>query len=179
MSSNKRKLIFNCLKVSLKLGLLAFLLVHILDINIIQAKVSQPLTFQQATATPLVKIEDNTPQPTLENSKKVRGKKVRAVITAYTSTVDQTDDDPFVAASGKRVYDGMIAANWLPFGTQIKIPSLYGDKIFTVDDRMNSRYGYGRLDVWLDASKTEAKKFGVKRVEVEVYYPEKILARVK
>ncbi len=97
-------------------------------------------------------------------------KTVEAVITAYTSTVDQCDDDPFIAASGKRVYDGMLAANWLPFGTKVKIPSLFGDKIFTVDDRMNSRYGYGRMDVWLDTTRAEAKKFGVKRVKIEIYY---------
>ena len=72
----------------------------------------------------------------------------------------------------------MIAANWLPFGTKIKIPALYGDKIFTVDDRMNARYGYGRMDIWLDTTKTEARKFGVKRVEVEVYYVEKAIAKI-
>jgi len=104
-------------------------------------------------------------------------KVVAAVITAYTSTPDQTDDSPFIAATGKHVYDGMIAANWLPFGTKIKIPALYGDKVFTVDDRMNKRYGYGRMDIWLDATKGEARKFGVKRVEVEVYYQEKDLAK--
>lgn len=97
-------------------------------------------------------------------------KVVNAVFTAYTSTPDQTDSDPFIAASGKHVYDGMIAANWLPFGTKIKIPSLYGDKIFTVDDRMNPRYGYGRMDIWLNASKAEARQFGVKRVEIEIFY---------
>ncbi|MBU0546110.1 3D domain-containing protein [Patescibacteria group bacterium] len=97
-------------------------------------------------------------------------KKITAVITAYTSTVDQCDDDPFIAASGKHVYDGMIAANFLPMGTHIKIPSLYGDKIFTVDDRMNSRYGYGRMDMWMDAPRSEAIKFGVKKVEIEIYY---------
>lgn len=106
-------------------------------------------------------------------------KVVRAVITAYTSTPDQTDDSPFIAASGKRVYDGMIAANWLPFGTKIKIPSLYGDKLFTVDDRMNKRYGFGRMDIWLDVSKTEARKFGVKRVVVEIFYPEQKVAYTK
>lgn len=100
-------------------------------------------------------------------------KKVNAVITAYTSTPDQTDDSPFIAATGKRVYDGMIAANWLPFGTKVKIPELYGDKIFTVDDRMNKRYGYGRMDIWLDATRAEAMKFGVKRVVVEVFYKKK------
>ena len=100
-------------------------------------------------------------------------KKVNAVITAYTSTPGQTDDSPFIAATGKRVYDGMIAANWLPFGTKVKIPALYGDKIFTVDDRMNKRYGYGRMDIWLDTTRAEAMKFGVKRVVVEVFYTKK------
>ncbi len=98
---------------------------------------------------------------------------MNAVITAYTSTPDQTDDSPFIAASGKRVHDGMIAANGFPFGTRIKIPALYGDKIFYVEDRMNSRYGLGRMDIWLDTSRAEARKFGVKRVEVEIFYPEK------
>jgi len=106
----------------------------------------------------------------LSKQKKQPNMVVNAVITAYTSTVDQTDDDPFVAASGKMVYDGMIAANWLPFGTKIKIPSLFGDKIFTVDDRMNERYGFGRMDIWLDADRQVAVNFGVKRVNVEVYY---------
>lgn len=97
--------------------------------------------------------------------------RMRAVITAYTSTPDQTDDSPFIAASGKRVHDKMIAANGLPFGTIIKIPALYGEKEFVVEDRMNARYGLGRMDIWLDTTKTEARKFGVKRVEVEIYYP--------
>lgn len=110
--------------------------------------------------------------PKLANlsQKQIPNTVVRAVITAYTSTPDQTDDSPFIAASGKHVYDGMVAANWLPFGTKIKIPSIYGDKIFTVDDRMNPRYGHGRLDVWLNAPRSEAMRFGVKIVDVEVYY---------
>lgn len=101
----------------------------------------------------------------------------KAVITAYTSTPDQTDDTPFIAASGKRVHDGMIAANGLPFGTRVKIPAVYGEKIFVVEDRMNRRYGYGRFDVWLDMSRAEAMKFGVKRVEVEIFYPKKEIAK--
>jgi 3D (Asp-Asp-Asp) domain-containing protein len=65
----------------------------------------------------------------------------------------------------------MIAANWLPFGTKVKIPELYGDKIFTVEDRMNARYGFGRIDIWMEAPKAEVKRFGVRRATVEVYYP--------
>lgn len=109
--------------------------------------------------------------------KDMPGKVMKAVITAYTSTPGQTDDTPFIAATGKRVHDGMIAANGLPFGAKIKIPSLYGNKIFVVEDRMNSRYGLGRMDIWLDTTRAEAMKFGVKRVEVEIFYPEKSIAK--
>lgn len=97
-------------------------------------------------------------------------RKLVVSLSAYTSTVDQCDDDPFIAASGKRVYDGMIAVNGLPMGTKIKIPSLFGDKIFTVDDRMNARYGVGNMDIWMDTSRAEALKFGRKNVEVEIYF---------
>ncbi|MFA5127705.1 MAG: hypothetical protein WC457_01725 [Patescibacteria group bacterium] len=106
----------------------------------------------------------------VETSEEKPDKVVNVVMTAYTSTPDQTDDTPDIAASGKHVYDGMLAANWLPMGTKVKIPELYGDKIFTIDDRMNKRYGYGRMDIWLDTTKAEARKFGVKRLTVEIYY---------
>lgn len=95
------------------------------------------------------------------------------VVTAYTSTPGQTDDDPFTAATGKRVHDGMIAANKLPFGTKVILPELYGNKVFVVEDRMNKRYGLGRMDIWLDTSRSEAMKFGVKRVQAKIILPKK------
>jgi 3D (Asp-Asp-Asp) domain-containing protein len=112
-----------------------------------------------------------------KNGQKQPNMVVRSVITAYTSTPDQTDDTPFIAANGAHVYDGMIAANWLPFGTKVKIPDIYGDKVFTVEDRMNERYGFGRMDVWMDAPRQTAIQFGVRVVNVEVYYPEYRLVR--
>src|SRR3989344_4334376 len=60
-------------------------------------------------------------------------------ITAYSSRPEETDSTPFIAASGKRVFDGMVAANWLPLGTKVRIPELYGNKIFVVEDRMHAR----------------------------------------
>jgi 3D (Asp-Asp-Asp) domain-containing protein len=69
-------------------------------------------------------------------------------ITAYASVPDETSAHPFVTASGKTVADGVVAANWLPFGTQIEIPTLFGNKIFTVEDRTSPRFG-GRVDVWM------------------------------
>lgn len=88
-------------------------------------------------------------------------------VTAYSSTPDQTDDSPFITANGKYVYDGLIAANFLPFGTEVKLPDYFGDKIFTVNDRMNSKYYY-HLDVWMP-SREQAKEFGVKYLKVEIY----------
>jgi 3D (Asp-Asp-Asp) domain-containing protein len=108
-------------------------------------------------------------------------KSLDAVITAYSSTLDQTDNDPFTAASGKQVYDGMVANNCLPFGTKLRFPDLYGKKVFTVDDRMNSRYGCHRFDIWLKASRSIVNSFGVKRVAVEIFVQKKSveLARAK
>jgi 3D (Asp-Asp-Asp) domain-containing protein len=143
------------------------------------ANVSQNITFsdQFLAKGPLLIKAASSDIWHLNLNREKPNKVVKAVITAYTSTPDQTDDSPFIAASGKRVHDGMIAANFLPFGTRVKIPSIYGEKIFIVEDRMNSRYGYGRLDVWLDTTKAEARKFGVKRVEIEIFYPEKVIAK--
>lgn len=87
-------------------------------------------------------------------------------VTAYTSSPDETDSTPFITADGSYVHDGIVAANFLPFGTAIKIPSLYGDKVFVVKDRMNSRY-WMNVDVWM-TSKNIAKQFGRKTVKIEV-----------
>jgi 3D (Asp-Asp-Asp) domain-containing protein len=91
---------------------------------------------------------------------------IEVELTAFSSTKSQTDSTPFIAASGKKVYDGMVAANFLPFGTKIKIPELFGDKIFTVDDRMNKRY-QNRIDIWF-AKTSSAVKFGVQKATIEI-----------
>lgn len=182
MSLNKQKIITSLIiKWLKKMSSLAILLAFVASIAIpatINTRTRRiGFNFKEELAnnsqkTELVFKESRGIRAKLANNsqKKAPSTIVRAVITAYTSTPDQTDDSPFITASGKRVYDGMIAANWLPFGTQIKIPTIYGDKVFTVDDRMNPRYGHGRMDIWLDAPRDEAIKFGVRVAEVEVYY---------
>ncbi len=88
-------------------------------------------------------------------------------ISAYTSRVQECDSTPFITASNTHVHDGTVATNQLPFGTRIKIPALYGDKIFVVEDRMNTRYT-NNVDIWMD-DLTAAKHFGRKNVTVEIY----------
>lgn len=96
-----------------------------------------------------------------------QSKTITIVLTAYSSTPDQTDDTPFITASNTHVRDGTVAANFLAFGTKIKIPSLFGDKIFTVEDRM-ARKNPDKIDIWFP-ERHLAKKFGVKEAEVVVF----------
>lgn len=92
-------------------------------------------------------------------------------MTAYTSEVGQTDESPCITASGlnvcERDMENVVAANFLPLGTRVKIPELYGDRVFYVEDRMNKRYNY-KMDVWMK-DLTDAKAFGVKQVTIEVF----------
>jgi 3D (Asp-Asp-Asp) domain-containing protein len=92
---------------------------------------------------------------------------MKVIITAYSSTIEQTDDSPFITASGKTVEDGIVANNLLPFGAKIRIPEVFGDKIFTVEDRMNQRKGYYHVDVWFPEY-NQAKEFGAKISDIEI-----------
>ena len=94
-------------------------------------------------------------------------KKIKVIVTAYSSTTWQTDDTPFITANGSTVRDGIVANNMLPFGTAITLPELYGNKVFTVEDRMHSRKGDYHVDIWFPTLE-QAQKFGVKETYIEV-----------
>lgn len=96
-------------------------------------------------------------------------KTYKTIVTAYSSSVDETDDTPFITASGEYVGDGIVAANFLPFGTKIRIPEIFGDKIFVVKDRMASRHTE-RVDIWFE-TKELAKEFGMKNLTIEILDP--------
>lgn len=91
-------------------------------------------------------------------------------ITSYTSEAAQTDASPCITANGfnlcKHGIEDSIAANFLPFGTRVRIPELFGDRIFIVRDRMHSRFKT-RVDVWM-RDKDEAIHFGLKNTKIEV-----------
>lgn len=86
--------------------------------------------------------------------------------TAYTSDPGETDSSPFTTANGTRVYDGVVAANFLQFGTRVRFPDQFGDKVFVVADRMNARYTQ-RVDIWM-TNKADARTWGVRRVKIEI-----------
>jgi 3D (Asp-Asp-Asp) domain-containing protein len=91
---------------------------------------------------------------------------IETVITGYSSTVDQTDDTPFITASGTSVKPGIAAANWLPFGTKIIIPDLFDNKIFVIEDRMHPKNG-DKLDIWFE-TREEALRFGVRKSRIVI-----------
>jgi 3D (Asp-Asp-Asp) domain-containing protein len=87
-------------------------------------------------------------------------------VTAYTSDPDETSDHPLITASGGMVGDGIVAANFLPFGTRIRIPALFGDKVFVVEDRTSPKFG-GRVDIWMPTY-SKALNFGIQNAKIVI-----------
>ena len=52
------------------------------------------------------------------------------------------------------------------FGSRVRLPELFGDRVFTVQDRMHARYSY-RADIWMK-TRLAAVKFGSRYTTVEV-----------
>lgn len=90
---------------------------------------------------------------------------IMAIVSAYNPLPEQTDDTPFINAMGKKVQDGDIANNCLPFETEVEMEG----KIYTVRDRMNSRYNdcrYFDIFMW---SEEEAINWGRRTMEIKIY----------
>ena len=101
---------------------------------------------------------------------------VNIAVSAYNSLPGQTDSTPCITASNLDVCErfeklgeeDVIATNFwrLPFGTKVRFPDLFGDKIFTIEDRMNRRYNQ-TADIWMEEY-SDAKKFGRKWTQMEI-----------
>jgi 3D (Asp-Asp-Asp) domain-containing protein len=91
-------------------------------------------------------------------------------MTAYNSEASQCYGNPCITANGFNLCEhdteDSVAANFLKFGTRIRIPELFGDRVFVVRDRMNSRY-QNRVDVWMK-EKQDALNFGLKYAKIEI-----------
>jgi 3D (Asp-Asp-Asp) domain-containing protein len=142
---------------------------------------------------PLVTMFSTVPQFPMSGAREP-AKTLTVAATAYSSDPYQTDSTPCIDASGRDIceraerlgHSDIIAANFLPKGTKVRFPELYGNKVFIVSDRMNARYnyhviGYYRVDFYTavlgkgreidaDASRQAARSFGFKRgVKMEVF----------
>ena len=116
------------------------------------------LALANLTSSPVaMPAKDSTPETV----------KMTVVATAYTPRPEETDSTPDITASGRKIKEGMIAANFLPFGTKVKI----GDDVYIVEDRMNSRYTNAvpaHIDIAF-MSLTKARKFGKQTLEIEIF----------
>ena len=99
---------------------------------------------------------------------------ISVIVTAYSSTVDQTDSTPFLTSTQERVRPGIVAVSRdllsteLPYGTQIRIihieedPYRCGawnvDTILEVQDTMHRRKR-NQVDIWVP-SRAEAIQWG-------------------
>lgn len=118
-----------------------------------QAAIMDAFSVQEAS---FPVAEDRTPSRTLS-----------ITVTAYTSDPAETDSTPTITASGTTVRPGVIASNDFPIGTRIRIPELFGNQVFVVEDRMNSRFRR-RVDIWMEQKKV-ALAFGVRQARIELY----------
>jgi len=117
----------------------------------------------------LAVVEKNSllPITSISNSPYQKERKLWMLVTAYSSTPEETDNNPYITAAGTRVREGVVANNMLPFKTKIRIPEIFGDKIFVIEDRMHWKKGNYHIDVWFP-NRWEALKFGVKKTYVEI-----------
>jgi 3D (Asp-Asp-Asp) domain-containing protein len=88
-------------------------------------------------------------------------KRYKCTVTFYTPSVDETDDTPFITASGQRVRLGICAISrdleriGFTFGKTIYVEGLGS---FEIQDRMHRRWR-NRIDI-LVMSKREARQLG-------------------
>jgi 3D (Asp-Asp-Asp) domain-containing protein len=95
---------------------------------------------------------------------------VKVVATAYTSSVFETDNTPFVTAANTRTRDGVLAVSrdlLKPFTSDA--PFSYGDRVsipgvgdFLIEDTMHPRWNR-RVDLWFP-HRGKALQFGIQEV---------------
>jgi 3D (Asp-Asp-Asp) domain-containing protein len=131
--------------------------------NPVEIKPAEKLDMQLMHNTALIAISNPV---AIKRIMPTTAKTYVVTATAYSSTVDQTDDSPFITARGTHVRDGIVAANFLPFGTIIRIPAMFGDKTFVVEDRMHSRFS-NRVDIWF-TNREDALEFGLRKIRIGI-----------
>jgi 3D (Asp-Asp-Asp) domain-containing protein len=148
-----------------------FLIVTLLNpLNMPQREKSTAEAFfglNEGVSSNLQIVEQNTLLPLSTSFLSKPPKTVKVIVTAYSPSECETDDTPFITASGKYVQDGFVANNSLPFGTKVRLPKIFPNKTFVVQDRMHwSKSGYF-VDIMM-FSREKALEFGAQYTEMEI-----------
>jgi len=173
MEDLKKKEFRNMKRKTAKRLILAIIIVFIFDFFLFPAPILASASDDLANTTEIPIIEEVLPiiNNILPDSEDLEvSYETYRTISAYNSEIGQCDSSPCITASGfnlcENAKEDSVAANWLPFGARIRIPELFGDRVFIVRDRMNEKYS-NRLDIWM-LEKADAKKFGVRVALIEI-----------
>lgn len=147
-----------------------FLLLSLIQLVFPHIAVSQEITVKNEQNSPIFEdqepILDTFDQLPIAGEREAK-KSIFLTVTAYSSTVDQCDSDPFTTASGEKVHDGIIAYNHLPFGTKVRFPDIFPGKVFEVQDRLRAGAGIYLADIWMP-SREEAIQWGARVIKMEI-----------
>lgn len=175
-----------------KIAFIVILAIFVVNMAIPTVSKAQPLFSQEIPQQVILKSSDNTDlltsrfqeakekylalpiaeKKSVENTAQTSDsqREMYVLSSAYSSTVDQCDASPCITADGFNVCangkENVLAANFLPMGTKVMIPELFGDRVFTVHDRMNKRYYY-KIDIWM-TSRERALQYGVRNVKIVI-----------
>ncbi len=112
------------------------------------------------------------PQVLATEKEEVVARKVMAKISAYAPLDPNAREgmcfsgNPAITASGTYAREGIVATNMFPFGTRIRIPSVFGNRVFVVEDTMSSIRN-NTVDIFF-VSQRDAINFGTTRAYVEI-----------
>ncbi|WP_225430025.1 RlpA-like double-psi beta-barrel domain-containing protein [Deinococcus detaillensis] len=103
---------------------------------------------------------------------RTRGATRTVKATAYNSEAGQTDNSPFVTATGTRVRPGVIALSRdllriFPYGSRVTLQDsagLLNGRVFIVEDTMNVRMA-NTVDIWM-GSRAQALAWGSRTVRI-------------
>ncbi|MFA6392358.1 MAG: hypothetical protein WCW66_06515 [Patescibacteria group bacterium] len=147
-----------------------FLLLSLVQLVFPHIAVSQETPLENEQNSPIFEadseISDSFDQLPIAGDR-VAKKSFYLTVTAYSSTVDQCDGDPFTTASGDKVHDGIIAYNYLPFGTKVRFPEIFPGKVFEVQDRLRTGASVYLADIWM-GSREEAIQWGARVIKIEI-----------
>lgn len=127
----------------------------------------------QSTAAP-VSTQPSAPAPVSNPGRSYNGVFEGQVIggkaTHYCACSTCNGSNAGSTASGIRIYNGMVnpyivACNWLPLGTKLKVNGV----MYTVADRGGSGFNsVGRLDVFTPGGHAECYRLGSPRITIEI-----------
>jgi len=143
--------------------LISALISQLKQVDIANLMASKTITIIAETKIQPVEASTATPEPKAPQTAKSEA--IQGEFTAYNSEIGQTDADPEIMASNKKVYAGAIACpTKYAFGTKIKVAG----QTYTCEDRMAQRFRDGEyFDIWM-ASGEVAKNWGRQTLEYEI-----------